>query len=219
MERHYSPPIPARLGNAENPSYRLLVADYLAALKDFSDPDLEVGMRALVEAWKYARWPKPGEVVPFMREAQAMSRKPLAVRPVSRGGYWDAVKSRRDDFVNNFMAGTLGKEAAANGWQDQLRDYVRKVAWYQAQIVERCARSGKAFACRAKNRDGWRIYPDDYIRFYQLEDLERYGEMTLSVPTEELDAIKQRAVQQAAFAKQKTPVGSAIPVGNVSTAA
>lgn len=196
LERHYSPPIPARINGTENPSYLALVADYLTALRPFTDAALESGMRDLVNGWKFTRWPKIGELVAVIRDTRQALPSPSSGTNW-RYGYWDAVRERRDSFVSGFMSGTLGQESAAGGWSDQLRQYVSKIAWYQAQITVRCERQGKAFSTREKKKDGSIAYPRDLIEFFLLEDLERHGAITVNIPTEQIESMKRRAQQQA----------------------
>lgn len=178
------------MGRTENPSYRALLSDYLQALKPFTDAQLEAGMRAFVSSWTMARWPKIGELTPFMREAPVAR---LQGRKLWKEGYWPAVDARCQRYMEGFMAGTLGRQAAAEGWSDRLHGFVRKRAWYQAQIAERCERKGKAFDCRANGKDGRRFWSDKDIEFWQLEELQRHGDITVSIPTDDLERMKVAA--------------------------
>lgn len=59
----YKPNVPRTLDGKPNPAYVLLVQIYIEALKPFTVWELEAGMKALTEEWKYSnRWPTAADI-------------------------------------------------------------------------------------------------------------------------------------------------------------
>lgn len=73
----YKPNVPRTLDGKPNEAYVLLVQIYIEALKPFTVWELEAGMKALAESYKYSsRWPTAAEIRGYCFDQ--MPRKPKA---------------------------------------------------------------------------------------------------------------------------------------------
>ena len=114
--------------------------DYIEDLVDFPSEILKAGWKDVRRTHKRLGWPLIGEIRSSCVQLQQRANRASA--PVEN--VFDRINRKAVEinrlmlsYTDSFMLGDLGREARAEGWHIQLRDYVRGEAHLQAQRIVR----------------------------------------------------------------------------------
>lgn len=171
---------------------------YVAALAEYPAPTLSAAWERVRDSYGGKGWPS----IKLLREAcdakQALLDGPA--RKSSKAwldGFWPEVEERHTEFRRQYELGALATQAKAEGWWFDLDQHVRRCAHMQAQIVVRLERQGKPITTEGYSRSD--------IEYYRLDDMERAGDISVSVPAAEIADMKECARQQTEAMRKRQP--------------
>lgn len=144
------------------------LAEYAEQLADIPADDLREGWSGIVRTWTRSTWPTIGEIRTACDSNRTIKRDEDSVAVD-----FDVVNTETDEYVESFILGTLGRQAASEDWLDALRRYIRRIAHVQSQMLYRLRR-GK----RSTREQWWRD-------IFQYDEAEAAGEISVSLPTKE----------------------------------
>lgn len=176
---------------------------YIEQLAEYPRDVLAAAWTGIVRGYGGRNWPALKTVIEHCDNARrASAAESPGKRTNWRKGLWPEVDRRTSEFVERFMAGPLGQRARDEGYDWDLRGWVRGVAHYQAQIVVRYERQGKAVAADIWN--GTAGYPKTTFDAYLLDDMVREQDIAVSLPAEVVADLKARMATRAKLATEKT---------------
>jgi hypothetical protein len=186
------------------------------ALQQYTEELARFPKPALVDAWAQIRrtyggknWPSLKLCAEACEDAQNRLDRQRSetgrAKPGSKAEYWDLVRKRTRDAVAQVMMGTIAADAKREGWDWQLEQTARKIAWFQAQSVVRHAVASAEITLKG--------YRPDQIEAFHLRDMLREQDIAIHFSSDEILSMRNRErSQRAAFAQRPGFLRQAAPL-------